>query len=149
MGELDFTTAAGLISKELGTGVVVENDQQLVIEPERLAEVAQLLRDHRELQFDYLSSVTAVDHKTYFEVVYHLTSLTKGHRLNFRTVLNDREKPALASVTGTWRGADLQEREIFDFYGIEFTGHPNLKRLFLWDGFPGYPFRKDWVSRDS
>lgn len=149
MKELDFAAAAEALEKEMGAGAVTEKEDKLVIEAGRIAEASEVLRDHEDFKLDYLSSVTAVDYKEYFELVYHLVSLSKEHRLVLRVVLSDREKPALPSVTGVWRGADLQEREIYDFYGIEFTGHPNLKRLFLWDGFPGYPFRKDWVSRDA
>jgi NADH-quinone oxidoreductase subunit C len=58
--------------------------------------------------------------------------------------LTDRQKPLLPSVVALWKGADFQEREIFDLFGISFTGHPNLKRIFLWDGFQGYPLRKDF-----
>ena len=57
--------------------------------------------------------------------------------------LQERDNPALPSVVSLWRGADLQEREIYDLFGVKFEGHPNLKRIFLWEGFPGYPLRKD------
>jgi NADH-quinone oxidoreductase subunit C len=149
MKDLDFIAAAQKIKERFGEGSAAADDKRLVICPEHLAEVALFLRDDPDLMLDYLNSLTAIDHKTHLAVVYHLTSLTKRHRLTFKIDLDNRNKPALPSVTPVWRGADLQEREIFDLFGIEFNGHPNLKRLFLWEGFPGYPLRKDWVNRDA
>jgi NADH-quinone oxidoreductase subunit C len=149
MRDLDFLALAGRIRQGFGEEAVAADDKRLIICPEQLAKIALFLRDDPDLALDYLNSVTAIDHKTHFAVIYHLTSITKGHRLVFKVDLDDRNKPAIPSVTPVWRGADLQEREIFDLFGIEFNGHPNLKRLFLWEGFPGYPLRKDWVSRDA
>ena len=149
MKDLDFIGVAQQLKDRFGGGSVAGDDKRLIICPEYLAEVALFLRDDPNFQLDYLNSLTAVDHKTHFAVVYHLTSLSKGHRFTFKIDLDNRNKPSLPSVTPVWRGADLQEREIFDLFGIEFTGHPNLKRLFLWEGFPGYPLRKDWVNRDA
>jgi NADH-quinone oxidoreductase subunit C len=76
--------------------------------------------------------------------VYHLVSIEHNHDIILKTRLIDREKPTLASVVNLWKGADFQEREIYDLFGISFTGHPNLKRIFLWEGFQGYPLRKDF-----
>ncbi|MGI2335497.1 MAG: NADH-quinone oxidoreductase subunit C [Dehalogenimonas sp.] len=146
---MDLTNIAARLNKEFGDQTAAADDVRLIITAGKLGEAAKLLRDDPEYNFDYLNSVTAVDHKTHFSVIYHLTSLETGRRLGFKVDLDDRDKPALPSVTPIWRGADLQEREIFDMFGITFTGHPNLKRLFLWEGFPGHPLRKDWVSRDA
>ena len=149
MKDLDFIKVSQRLIERFGENAVAADDKRLIICPEQLAEIASFLRDDPDLSLNYLNSITAVDHKTHFALVYHLTSITKGHRLTFKIDLDDRSKPSLPSVTPIWRGADLQEREIFDLFGIEFSGHPNLKRIFLWDGFPGYPLRKDWVSRDA
>jgi len=149
MKDLDFIKVSQRLIERFGESAVAADDKRLIICPEQLAEIALFLRDDPELSLNYLNSLTAVDHKTHFTLVYHLTSITKGHRLTFKIDLDNRSNPALLSVTPIWRGADLQEREIFDLFGIEFSGHPNLKRIFLWDGFPGYPLRKDWVSRDA
>jgi len=149
MKDLSFIEVAERIRQRFGEGIAAAGDKRLLIEPPRLAEVAEFLRDDPDLDLDYLSSVTAIDHKADFTVIYHLYSLTKNLHLVFRVPVADRTKPSIPSVTPIWRGADLQEREIFDLFGIEFTGHPNLKRLFLWEGFLGHPLRKDWVSRGS
>src|SRR3972149_943495 len=81
-----------------------------------------------------------------FEVVYHLLSI--GHNLaaTLKVRTHDRENPEVPSVTLVWRGAHFQERETYDLMGIRFQGHPDLRRIFLWDGFPGHPLRKDWLN---
>ena len=149
MKDLDFMAVSQRIKERFGEGAVAADDKRLIICPERFADIASFLRDDPDLALDYLNSITGVDHKTHFTVVYHFTSMTKKHRLTLKIDLDDRANPSLPSVTPIWRGADLQEREIFDLLGIEFKDHPNLKRIFLWDGFPGFPLRKDWVSRDA
>ena len=110
-----------------------------------LHRTAEYLKNTDGLQFDYLSSLTAVDYMDCFEVVYHLVSLEHNHSLVLKTYLYDRDNPAVDSVYDLWRAADYQERELYDLMGITFSGHPNLKRLFLWEGFPGHPLRRDYL----
>ena len=98
-------------------------------------------------KYDLLSSVTSVDRISHFEVVYHLTSLQKNESMVVKIKCGeDRINPNLKSVVSVWRGAELQEREIYDLMGIMFEGHPNMKRLLLWENFEGHPLRKDFVS---
>ncbi len=120
--------------------------ESIVIRPENLLEAASFLRDTPGLDFDNLNFVTAVDYYQYFELVYRVTSLEHNHYAVFRVRTPGREEQSIASVTGVWQGADFQEREIYDLFGISFTGHPNLTRIFLWEGFEGYPLRKDYLS---
>jgi NADH-quinone oxidoreductase subunit C len=94
---------------------------------------------------DYLNNLTAVDRLDYFEVVYHLSSLTHNHSLVLKTKCFGRDNPSVPSVVGLWRGADFQEREVYDLMGIAFSGHPNLKRILLWEGYPGHPLRRDYL----
>jgi NADH-quinone oxidoreductase subunit C len=97
-----------------------------------------------------LSGVTAVDYIDHFELVYHLTSLPMNSRAVLKTKCGwGREEPIVPSVTPVWRGAELQEREIWDLMGIRLEGHPNLKRIMLWEGFPGHPLRKDFATYDQ
>lgn len=87
----------------------------------------------------------------YLEAVYHLYSIEKRHGpliFRMRTV-NRTDKTALPSLTPVWRGAEFQEREIFDLYGIVFEGHPDLRRILMWDGFKDFPMRKDYVAPDD
>ncbi len=115
------------------------------VRPEKLLEVARFLHDDRDSDARYLIAVSGVDRYDHFEVVYHLASLSHNHELVLK-IRAGHEEPEAPSVTPVWLGAHLQEREIFDLLGIRFSGHPNLKRIFLWEGFPGYPLRKDFMN---
>ena len=100
-----------------------------------------------EQKYELLSSVTSVDRISHFEVVYHLTSLQKNESLVIKIKCGEgRIDPKVKSVISVWRGAELQEREIYDLMGIMFEDHPNMKRLLLWENFEGHPLRKDFVS---
>jgi NADH-quinone oxidoreductase subunit C/D len=114
-----------------------------VIKPEHLLEFARIIRD--DLGYDYLSSITGVDYITEnkMEVVYHAYKTTGGPALLFKTQL-PREEPVVDSLVPLYAGAELQEREAYDMFGIRFAGHPDLRRILLWEGFAGYPLRKDW-----
>ena len=116
----------------------------LLIKAESLLPVMTCLKDAKDLNFNYLNYVTAADYYSYFEVVYRLTSLQHNHSIVIKTRCYDRDNPTLPSVTSLWQGANFQEREVYDLMGIKFEGHPNLKRMFLWEGFKGYPLRKDF-----
>jgi NADH-quinone oxidoreductase subunit C len=114
-------------------------------------EVAKFLRDDEELALDYLSNVTGVDWPDCLEAVYHLYSVEKKHGpviLRMRTT-NRTDQVDLPSMTPVWRSAEFQEREIFDLYGIVFTGHPDLRRLLMWDAFKDHPMRKDYIEPDD
>jgi NADH-quinone oxidoreductase subunit D/NADH-quinone oxidoreductase subunit C/D len=118
------------------TGVVVDKNH--------LVEVATALRD--DYGFDYLSSATAVDYlgiSDHLEMVYHAYRTSGGPALVFKAQ-TDRDKAELPSLIDVWPGVDFQEREAWDLYGIRFAGHPNLRRILLWEGFGGHPMRKDW-----
>ena len=103
-----------------------------------------MLKDTPGLDFNYLTSITAVDYGDYFELVYNLTSLEHNHSLVIKARC-DRNQPVLPSVVSLWRAADYQEREIYDLMGVTFEGHPNLKRIALWAGYQGHPLRKDYL----
>ncbi len=142
---LSGSKVAEQITGNFPEAVSEASDQAVVVKSEALLEVAEHLKKSPELDFNFLNSITAVDYYDYFEVVYHLTSLEHNHGLVLKTRCYDRENPAVPSVIGLWRGADFQEREIYDLMGIRFEGHPNLKRIVLWDGFEGHPLRKDYL----
>lgn len=114
-----------------------------IIPAENLVEFATTIRD--EMGYDFLSSVTGVDYlpDDIMEVVYHVYRSTGGSALVF-SVQVPREDPVVPSLVSVYPGADFQEREAWDLLGIRFSDHPNLKRILLWDGFEGYPLRKDW-----
>ena len=106
--------------------------------------LAEALRNHSQLDFDYLFCVTGVDWKTHFTVVYHLTSKKVGHTVVVKVKIEDREHPVVETVCGIWRTAELNEREVYDFFGIKFNRHPDLRRLFLTEDWKGWPMRKDY-----
>jgi len=133
------------LEEQFPGSVVESGPNSLLVKSESLLEVATFLKTTPGLDFDYLSSITAVDYYDYFEVVYQLTSMKHNHSLVVKTRCYGRENLALPSVVSLWRGADFQEREIYDLMGISFEGHPNLKHIVLWEGFEGHPLRKDYL----
>ena len=155
----------------------VPAQSSLLLGNEHAFAAAEFLRDAADLRFDYTSNVTGVDWpdmttKTkvkklvdgvekdveesvtrpgYLEAVYHLYSMELKHGplvIRLRTE-NRTNKVHLPSLTPIWRGAEFQEREIYDLYGIMFDGHPDLRRLLMWEGFQDYPMRKDYVEPDD
>jgi NADH-quinone oxidoreductase subunit D/NADH-quinone oxidoreductase subunit C/D len=114
----------------------------VIIELDALKDAALYIRD--ELKFGFLSSVTGVDYinENILESVYHAYG-KEGGALVFKAQV-DRENPDIPSLVSVWPSADFQERESYDMVGIRYTDHPNLQRMLLWEGFHGYPLRKDW-----
>ncbi len=122
------------------------NDDTLWIKPSSISNVASFLYRDEELDFQYLNAISAIDYIGHFELVYHLTSFRRGHKATVKARLAGREDLSAPSVYHLWRGADFQEREIWDLMGIQFDGHPNMKRIMLWEGFQGHPLRKDFLG---
>ncbi len=126
------------------TGEAVR-DFTLFVPGARLVEVCTFLRDDPELDFAMLSWIGGVDYlprEPRFEVVYGLLSLSANARLHLKVEVLE-ENPRVPSVVGVWPTANWHERETYDFYGIEFTGHPDLTRILLPDDWVGWPLRKD------
>ena len=121
-----------------------ENYSGWIVKKESLLEVATFLRD--EMGYDLLSSVTGVDYlpEEKMEVVYQAYKTTGGPGIFFKVQIPRVDPMEVPSVINIWPGADFQEREIWDLYGIKFTGHPDLRRILTWEGFEGHPMRKDW-----
>lgn len=116
----------------------------VIIDRSQLVDVAKTIRD--ELGFDYLSNACGVDYlgvSDHMEMVYHAYRTTGGPALVFKAQ-TPRENAEIPSLVSVWPGADFQEREAWDMYGIRFPGHPNMRRILLWEGFNGHPLRKDW-----
>lgn len=113
------------------------------VEPFQLKEFAKQLRYTEGLVFDFLFSLTCIDWKTHFTMVYHLTSTIHRHTVVIKVKLN-RDDPKVATVCDIWRTAEFHEREVFDLFGVQFINHPDLRRLMLTDEWEGYPLRKDY-----
>lgn len=123
-------------------------DETAVVTREALIEILQFLKTDPAFSMNVLTDLTAVDGlkmkwKPRFEVVYHLYSLAHNHRLRIKVRVEEKDT-VMPSVTGLWPIGDWLEREIWDMFGIKFEGHPNLKRILLYEGFNGHPLRKDY-----
>jgi NADH-quinone oxidoreductase subunit C/D len=118
----------------------------LIVEADQWLQVARYLQGTEGLAYDFLASVTGIDFPDYFEVAYSLFSTQHyddGLTVKARAAKGD---PVVPSVVSVWAGADFQEREIWDLFGVRFAGHPNLRRILMWEGFEGHPLRKDYLE---
>ena len=134
------------INKAFPETAIRYNQTDVWITPDSLFEVAKFLKKNSELDFKFLTAITAVDYIEYFEIIYHLLSMRRNRSAILKIQCFGRENPTVASVVDVWQGAELQEREIWDLMGINFDGHPNMKRILLWEGYPGHPLRKDSLN---
>ncbi|PIQ25682.1 NADH-quinone oxidoreductase subunit NuoD [bacterium (Candidatus Blackallbacteria) CG17_big_fil_post_rev_8_21_14_2_50_48_46] len=126
--------------------VRVTTVSSLLVPAQRLQNVVFSLRDQG---YTYLANLTSVDCQDCFEVVYHFTSPDQTSAEKPPVVLavrTDKEKPSVPSLTPFWPGADFQEREVYDMMGIRFEGHPHLRRILMWEGYEGWPLRKDFLE---
>jgi NADH-quinone oxidoreductase subunit C len=122
----------------------------LVAKREALVALLTRLRDDERFKFNFLSDLSGVDLGEFasprFAVAYHLYSLAHNHRLRVKVFLEE-DDAKLPSVTGIWKAANWQEREVFDFFGITFEGHPDLRRILMPADYEGYPLRKDFPMK--
>ena len=132
------------IAAGIPDAVIESSDQAVVIKSECLIETANYLKNSPDMAFNQLNDITSADYFDYFEIIYRLTSIKRNVSMTFKVRCYNRANPEVPSVYNIWRGADFMEREIFDLMGITFTGHPNMKRIFLWEGFKGHPLQKNF-----
>ncbi len=112
----------------------------------KLYTLAEIMKSDPKLDFDYLIMLTAADYlkpEPKMDVIYHFMSFKHRHKI-FIKVSVPRENGSVPSITPLWKTADWQEREVYDMYGIKFEGHPNMKRILMWEGFAGWPMKKDF-----
>ena len=125
---------------------ISRGDLYAVADKGRLIEICEYLRENHNLQFDFLSMITATDYLgkpgKRFEVVYSLYSIAHHHRIMLLVRVDEEEE--VPSLTGLWDTANFQEREVYDMFGLRFSGHPNLTRILMDDDWVGYPQRKDF-----
>ncbi len=119
----------------------------IAVQPQHVPDVCRLLKDDPRLDFKMLLCLGGVDYKEYLQVVYVLLSLDLEQKVLIKTDLPP-DDPHVPSVSGIWRAADWHEREAHDLYGIVFDGHPQLEPLLLYEGFEGFPARKDYPFHD-
>ena len=118
----------------------------VVVLHERIVDVCRFLKEDAELRFDLLSDLCGIDMATpvqRFGVIYNLFSIGRKHRIRVKTFCEE-EDPIVPSVTAVWRTADWHERETYDMFGIRFAGHPDLRRVYMPEGFEHHPLRKDF-----
>jgi NADH-quinone oxidoreductase subunit C len=138
-----------IIEKRFGPKVLdggaPDGMQTFLVPPGLIVEVCTFLKEDANLKFDFLADICGVDHHPEddrFEVVYHLYSIPFKARVRLKCRAGD--PPLVPTVTGVWRTANWHERETFDMYGIKFNGHPDLRRIYMWEEFEGFPMRKDF-----
>jgi NADH-quinone oxidoreductase subunit C len=119
----------------------------LIIHSDHWVAAAHLLKTHEELQYNYLRNVSGIDQETHMEVAYHLLSLSSKKDCCIK-VKTDRDNPSIPSITSVWATANWNEREIFDLLGVDFPGHPDLRRIMMSDDWVGHPLRKDYEALD-
>ncbi len=128
-------------------GVKFDRDEMTIyVEQGSIRETCAVLRDGADCAFNFLSDITCVDwlpSEPRFEVVYHLLSIPKKERVRLKVRLHSAN-PAVESLTSLWPGANYFEREVFDLFGIRFTGHPYLRRILMPEDWEGHPLRKDY-----
>ncbi len=123
-------------------------DDTIIIDRESLLEVIRFLKQ-KPYEYSMLLDLTCVDYlgrEPRFEMVYHLLSLSAKHRLRIKVPLSEKNL-SIETLTSVWKNANWLEREVYDMYGVRFYGHPDLRRLFMYDGFEGFPLRKDYPLR--
>lgn len=138
------------MQSKFGATKVVELTERTIpsticVHPSAVREVLHELKNHPDLAFDYLQLITGVDYPTHFEVVYHLTSLTRQHSLAVKAQI-PRDNAVIASIADLYPAANWHEREQFDLMGIVFEGHPDLRRILCPEDWEGHPLRKDYVQ---
>lgn len=135
----------------IGRHLVSSGQTVVYVSRDRSHEILTWLRDTPGQEFNYLTDVTAVDYRDPerpLEVVYQLRSLGRKVDLRVKVALDKRSALEVPSVYDLWRGADWLEREVYDMFGITFTGHPDLRRILMWETYAeGYPLRKDFPLR--
>lgn len=125
-------------------------DDTVLIDRDFLAELVQFLKQ-KPYEYTMLLDITCVDYlgrEPRFEMVYHLLSLSAKHRLRIKVPLSEKNL-SIESMSSIWKNANWLEREVYDMFGVRFYGHPDLRRLFMYDGFEGFPLRKDYPLRKS
>ena len=129
----------------LSDPLIFRDQPSITLSKESVLEVCRFLRDDPEIAYTYPTDVTAADYpdrEKRFEVVYHIYSFVRNHRLRIKILAGDGE--SVPSLTGIWAGANWMEREVFDMFGIVFDNHPGLKRILLPEEWVGHPLRKDY-----
>ncbi|MFN8353990.1 MAG: NADH-quinone oxidoreductase subunit C [Spirosomataceae bacterium] len=155
---MSFQELSALLVSHFGPEIILSQETtglqpSLTVPTDRIVEVCQWLHENEQTYFDMLSCLTALDNGPEagtMEVVYTLFSIPYEHTLTLKVVLERRTDslPQVPTVSPIWRTADWHEREAFDLMGIQFTGHPDLRRILLPEDWEGHPLRKDYQEQE-
>jgi NADH-quinone oxidoreductase subunit C len=150
MSQAALTRAKELLGSAVTASHAYRGDETIVVDARKILDSLRALRDDEQLKLDFLVDLTAVDYlgrDPRFEVVYHLRSMATGERLRVKAALAEPEdgtNPEIDSIVPLWKVANWFEREVWDLYGIRFRGHPDLRRILMYEEFVGHPLRKDY-----
>ncbi len=153
---MSFEEIVDLVKVKFGGGFVLSLDElatpkAMVIDASRIVELMVFLHEHDQLYFDSLSCITGLDNgaeANTMEVAYNLYSIPYNHHLMVKVSIQRSEQPEVDSLTGIWKTADWHEREIYDLLGINFTGHPDMRRILMPADWEGHPLRKDYAEQE-
>ncbi|MBI4314206.1 MAG: NADH-quinone oxidoreductase subunit D [Candidatus Omnitrophica bacterium] len=134
------------LRQQFGQDAVEPQGDALLLAPAVALTVARYLKEQPDLGYDYLANLTSADYQDCFEVVSHVVSTARSEKPLTLKVRTPKDNPRVPSLTPVWPGANFQERECYDMMGIHFEGHPNLRRILMWDGFEGWPLRKNYLE---
>ena len=139
----DLDQNLAIQSEIVGSGIVIPKN--------KLIDALTFLKENSAYGMDYISNLCAVDYlkENYIEVIYNLYSIKNKIGPVTLKVRTDRQECSIPSATPLFRGAEFQEREAYDLYGVKFEEHPDLRRILMWDEFAGHPMRKDFVHEDE
>lgn len=153
---MTFSEITDLLQQHFNSEQIIEVKSDIpqpciTVSGESLADICDFLHKNPTLYFDFLACITGIDNgveANTMEVIYHLNSIVYEHNLVLKVVI-PREKPTVPTLTNIWKTADWHERETFDFFGIIFTGHPDLRRILLPTDWEGHPLRKDYQEQET
>ncbi|WP_044171888.1 NADH-quinone oxidoreductase subunit C [Flectobacillus major] len=145
-----------ILIEQLGASIILQEDHQSITVPvAQIADICQILYQHEDCYFDMLSCLTAIDNgeaKNTMEVIYNLYSIPYEHKIMLKVVfdraLPNEAPPQVPTVSHIWKTADWHEREAFDLMGIQFSNHPDLRRILLPEDWEGHPLRKDYQAQE-
>jgi NADH-quinone oxidoreductase subunit C len=120
----------------------------ILVDSEEMKPLITALRRNNEFSFDYLFCLTCIDWKTHLTMVYHLLSRTHKHTVVLKAKIADVKNPEIETVCDIWQTANFHEREVFDLFGVNFKGHPDMRRILLDENWDGFPLRKNYVDEN-
>ena len=120
----------------------------LLAEPSDFRVMMETFKKDNSFDFNFLFCLTCIDWKTHFMMVYHMLSRTHKHNIVLKVKLADVQAPAIETVSDLWETANFHEREVWDLFGVNFKNHPDMRRIFLDEDWPGHPLRKNYVDEN-